>query len=935
MDLFNLQSNIENRVGTYNLPDYKIPDYILNNLKLDPFEWNKNAIRYFLAYNDDKYKLKTNPVHLMFNMATGTGKTLLMAAFILYYYKQGYRHFIFFVNQKNIVGKTQNNFIDKNHNKYLFTEKIIIDDNIINIKEVDTFSEYTDDIEIKFTTIHKLHNDVHLEKENQTTLEDLHKLNIVMLADEAHHLNTDTTKKGKQEELDFNEELKDNAKPDVIERKGWEHTVLELILKKNGKSIENRNVLLEFTATVPSNINVQNKYLDKTIYKFDLKAFLAKGYTKEINLVPSSFSKNERVLFALVFNWYRQKLANNYSKKNDSLSNFKPVILFRSKSIEGSEKDYELFREIVDNLNTDDFNFLNNVFDRIQKSNQQSLYENAESRTLQLKTYISENNISYSEIIDFIQYNFREQNCIITNSKSNTTQTEKTEEEQENLLNNLEDKNNHIRAIFTVKRLTEGWDVLNLFDIVRMYEEQPIGGQTNTTPAVTTEEIQLIGRGVRYYPFKYKNEIRNKRKFDNDLNNELRILEELFYYTYDERSRYIAHLKDELRKEGYINDKKVKIEFKIKEDFQDKEFLENYKLFYNEQKVNPDRKKATLEDIRKYPYEFKNIDFILAEQTKILTKKTENGKTLYVEQEKANIKLTNYNFEIGLNDAVTDNLHVWRKSLNKASTSDFGYYKYHNIKNDLEIKSLDDLLKADFLKNFKLKITTEMKTDELNPKLRFDAIDNKEKLKIFTSFLEQVKTNLESYIHPYNGTEFSKENYYSLKSLYENPKEKTIEIKKEIQDFEEKTKKWDWYLIDRFDGNTEEIALIEFIEQQIEILENKYEKVYLLRNEEVYKIYDFAEGRGFQPDFFLILKEKNEEEVFYNVFIEVKGDHLIEHDKWKEKFLLEITERYGIAEEKYLKIENQSYRLIGLPFYNSQPDLKNTFDNSYKELILE
>jgi len=71
----------------------------------------------------------------MFNMATGTGKTLVMAANILYYYEQGYRHFIFFVNQNNIVDKTENNFIDSTHNKYLFKEKIVIDDkNLIHHK---------------------------------------------------------------------------------------------------------------------------------------------------------------------------------------------------------------------------------------------------------------------------------------------------------------------------------------------------------------------------------------------------------------------------------------------------------------------------------------------------------------------------------------------------------------------------------------------------------------------------------------------------------------------------------------------------------------------------------------------------------------------------------------------------------------------------------
>ncbi len=67
---------------------------------------------------------------------------------------------------------------------------------------------------------------------------------------------------------------------------------------------------------------------------------------------------------------------------------------------------------------------------------------------------------------------------IITKSKTNKTKNEKTDEETEKLLNSLEDKNNHIRAIFTVDRLTEGWDVLNLFDIVRLYQGQNAGGST-------------------------------------------------------------------------------------------------------------------------------------------------------------------------------------------------------------------------------------------------------------------------------------------------------------------------------------------------------------------------------------------------------------------------------------------------------------------------
>ena len=189
------------------------------------------------------------------------------------------------------------------------------------------------------------------------------------------------------------------------------------------------------------------------------------------------------------------------------------------------------------------------------------------SRTEQVLKFIKQQNINYNEIIEFIKQNFAVKNIIITNSQDNKTKTEKTTQEQEKLLNSLEDKNNHIRAIFTVERLIEGWDVLNLFDIVRMYQEQSSGGSTKNTPKSTTQEKQLIGRGVRYYPFKYKDKLPNKRKFDNDIDNELRVLEELYYYTFDEKSRYISELKKELIKDGYIINDKIIEEFDIKTEY--------------------------------------------------------------------------------------------------------------------------------------------------------------------------------------------------------------------------------------------------------------------------------------------------------------------------------------------------------------------------------
>ncbi len=176
--------------------DKIIPEYITSNLRHKLFEWQEEALKNFLAYQDKKDKLSNEKyTHLMFNLATGAGKTLLMASSILYYYKQGYRNFLFFVNQNNIVDKTEQNLANKYHPKYLFSQDIIIDNKRIEIRNVDNFSDGQDGIiEIKFTTINKFYNDIHLEKENINTLDDLHKKNIVMLADEAHHLNANSKK---------------------------------------------------------------------------------------------------------------------------------------------------------------------------------------------------------------------------------------------------------------------------------------------------------------------------------------------------------------------------------------------------------------------------------------------------------------------------------------------------------------------------------------------------------------------------------------------------------------------------------------------------------------------------------------------------------------------------------------------------------------------
>jgi len=920
-DIKNLYETIGEKAYRLRLPFPEIPQYISNNLKHRFFDWQKNAFENFLTYQAIKERENPNePTHLMFNMATGTGKTLLMASTILYYYEQGYRHFLFFVNQNNIVDKTENNFIDNTHTKYLFKEKIVIEDKTITIKKVDTFSESPQGIEIKFTSIQKLYNDIHLQRENQTTLDDLHSKNIVMLADEAHHLNTDTNKKGLAQQELMPIEITGTTSEAEIEKRGWEHTVIELILNKNGKKEDNKNVLLEFTATIPATETIAKKYEDKVIYKFGLKEFLQAGYTKEINLISSTLDKKERVLQALLFQWYRHKIA----LKND-IANFKPVILFRSKTIEESKADYEEFLNWIENIKASDFDFFKNIANKIAQS--KSLYEQVKSRTEQVLAFIKNENLHFGDVANWIKQSYQEKNTIITNSKTNKTKKEKTDEETEKLLNSLEDKNNHIRAIFTVDRLTEGWDVLNLFDIVRLYQGQNTGGSTKKTPEATTKEKQLIGRGVRYCPFAFNDKIKNKRKFDDDLKHELRVLEELYYYTYDEESRYISHLKEELRKDGYIRDDKVIKTFALKKDFQDSKFYQETKIWYNKQIDNPNRKKKTLEDIKKdffVPYRIKGLEFTEQEID------FENQEDL----QRLNLKEKGLQtISIKFKDIER---HIVIKAINIKAKQENSLFQFEKLKEELEIESIEEL-QTDKLADFDIKIIASKNTN-------YDDIDNSDKLGLVIKFLDNIFAELKDKIVPKIGSEFIAGDF---KKFFAEPKTKTIEADTDSERIAKELETENWYVLDSFHGTSEEKELIGFIKETIGNLEQKYKEVYLLRNEEVYKIYDFEQGRGFQPDFILFVKTKDKKEVkngfkaelYYQIFIEPKGNEYIGEDGtfktgkegWKEQFLEEISEKYGF--KKVIKAENPNYRLIGLPFYNK--DHNTNFEKEYELIIKE
>ncbi|HQK58745.1 MAG TPA: DEAD/DEAH box helicase family protein, partial [Candidatus Pacearchaeota archaeon] len=193
----------------------RIDGEVIQNLnpKFELREYQKEALGRFDFYFKD-YQRRVYPAHLLFHMATGSGKTLIMAANILQLYKIGYRNFIFFVNSTNIIQKTKDNFLNTLSEKYLFAQKIKFGGKEVFVKEVQNFEAASpDDINILFTTIQGLHIRLNSPKENALTYEDFSDKEIVLISDEAHHLQTITRQDRKELELE----------------KSWEYTVKRIL----------------------------------------------------------------------------------------------------------------------------------------------------------------------------------------------------------------------------------------------------------------------------------------------------------------------------------------------------------------------------------------------------------------------------------------------------------------------------------------------------------------------------------------------------------------------------------------------------------------------------------------------------------------------------------------------------------------------------------
>ena len=832
-----------------------IPDSITLNLnpqfRLRPYQIEAFA-RFQHCYKND-FPGKSLHLHLLYNMATGSGKTLIMAGLILYLYQQGYRNFLFFVNSTNIIEKTKDNFLKPSATKYLFNPDITIENQRVNISSVTNFEGVNpNDINICFTTIQKLHSDLTTLKENAITYEDFRKHKIILIADEAHHMNRRT-----------------KSQKELFE--SWENTV-QKIFEQNKD-----NIMLEFTATHDYTTQAMvDKYRDKVIFRYDLQEFRNDKFSKDITLVYSDFDLDERILQALILSQYKQEVAAKYH------INLKPVILFKAqRTIAQSLENEENFYNLIEKLSTPQIA-------RIRRSNIPIVQ--------QAFQFFAECDITDEKLVERLKREFRREFCVSVNRESE-------KEEYQILVNTLEDNNNRIRAIFAVQKLNEGWDVLNLFDIVRCYETRDSG--KNIIGKTTISEAQLIGRGARYFPFVLpEHQDRFRRKFDKDLNHELRVIEELHYHSIND-NRYISEIRRALVEEGMLDEHEVTKKIKLKDSFK-KTPLYKYGLIYKNKPVKKD-----------YHHIFSFDDLGVTKKNFVHKIATGRGGTRRALDEKQQTAMVSD--EIRLDVPLKD----IERNIIQSAISRNPFYTFRSLSRVLpNLQSINEFIDSDnYLGGLEITFQGNI----------YNLQENKiEKLHAMLNLLGEIETEIRSM----SSEELEGSKQFIPSRIHEIFKDKPLKLLKNSERLTEEEQiqhfvsSKDWFVFDSMYGTSEERAFVRMLDRQVEKLSTKYEDIYLIRNEGHFSIYNFSNGKTFQPDFVLFLKEKDGQSLTYQLFIEPKGLHLTEHDQWKEQFLQEIREEFG---DKILTFQGEfKYRLIGVPFYNNEDEnaFRDTLDSA-------
>lgn len=876
-----------------------ISEYIDPNLKHTLRPYQRQALINLMYLQEQKPDIVNMSYNqLMFNMATGSGKTDLMAAIMLYMYRRfHYQEFIYTIGSNDVIEKTKDNFTDSWSDKYLFNNPVTMDGVTIDIEAVSRFPSNpdSDKIYVCMKTIEELDVDLNNPKENQPTIPELRQQKLVILADEAHHYNA-STKKRQKENISGS----------------WEDTLNTI------RGLRDDNRQFEFTATINLDKKaIRNKYIDKIVYKYDLDQFMAQKYSKQVYWTRARNSDTDKMMLAVMMSQYRKRLA-----KDLKINNFKPIILFKSTKIKESNANRDKFINLMNSLTGEKLQqFINKELRIIDPKSDKALQI--------VFSYWTKQDLN--KVVHELQFDFNNNKRRIIDANS----IKDIMADDYRSLNTLESPDNPFRVIFEVNKLNEGWDVLNLFDIVRL-------GTGAITTKKTDSEAQLIGRGARYYPFNYPKRQGSKyqRCFD-EYPLKYRLLESLFYYTFND-PKYIKHLRksfDKIKLPVHDNNKSYELSTTVK-----KKFIDNSNGIYKHGKLYANIAKRQTKDqihsLNDLGIDTNAINYIDISNSLVETtlNDAKNDKLDHTNQPSIRV----------VNEYLGDDPRLVKKAMMRTTDKNH-FYRFSGLSKYLPIKSLHEFrCSKRWLGGIRLNAYVDPKVNHLTIKERLHAVE---------LFLGQIRATITKNFNKAKGTNI----FYPIPISevvhdYSKQVPKLINQSKATSRVESHTMRGhDWFVYNDAIVDGLEWRCINMIKGLIPAMRTKYKNIYLIRNDEKsdhrIALHDFRRNavhfQTYLPDFVLYLDSKSNDNIIDEFYIEPKGPQLFtdneneslnHNDIWKENLLNFIRPkniRFGPSESADVQSSTlisgnkSNIKLYGLKFFvpndarNTEKQLRN------------
>lgn len=484
-----------NEIQTYMSHDFRY----YQKQPLSVFDFFQKVSREEYAFKEELYESEfadgTIPFY-GFEMATGSGKTLLIGAMILYLHEyHNFKNFLIITPGTTIYEKTIGNF-DMMDAKCVFSNYMDVKYNIVTGDNfIDRSSNYDEDADftIFIFNIQKFFERetgvLKLDKEWEESIwedklgntisfrEYLENERLIIITDEAHHY----------QKFRVGREKKSSG--DII-------TSL------------NPEMVLEFTATAVTKEETENRRAQKIIYNYPINDFIADGYGKKVRAYgytgspykaeSADVTEDDKKKFLVSF------MIHLVKKKALEKENFKPIVLVRARDIPHANNLLDWIQEE-----------LPNETEVIEKAYNEIITGQKFEITELITKYVSLGNFT-SEIAKLPNKSF------VYHSEN------ENEEDVREKVSTIE--TNDQEVLIQIKKLEEGWDIRNPYTILIL---------SLSRGTMKTYVKQLIGRGVRLF--------REKRRWD-DLTGFLDKQQEILHVICEKGSNFEEFI-EEIRKE--------------------------------------------------------------------------------------------------------------------------------------------------------------------------------------------------------------------------------------------------------------------------------------------------------------------------------------------------------------------------------------------------